>query len=329
MQNAFRTTLLIAALTGLFMAIGLAVGGTSGMMVALGFAVVTNAFAYWNADKLVLRLQRAEKLDARNAPDLIEMVAALSARAGIPVPGTYLIRTDQPNAFATGRNPQNAEISVSEGLIRHLDAEEVAAVIAHELAHIRSRDTLIMTLTATLAGATTMLAQFGLFFGGRNSSSPLGPLGGLLTIILAPLAAMMVQMAISRTREYEADRDGAEICGDPLALASALDKISRLSKNFENRWARRTPGLAHLFIINPLAGSRMDNLFSTHPNVRNRINALNEMARQAGQTRSRRQVAPRRDLRPSRPGSSSGWRVPPTGHPRAGNGAETQRGPWG
>lgn len=303
MQNAFRTTLLIGVLTALFMAIGLVVGGQTGMIIALGFALVTNVFAYWNADRLVLRLQNAEPVDKNRAPELVHIVEILSARAGIPTPRTYLIHTDQPNAFATGRNPENSAVAVSTGLLANLDARELTAVIAHELSHIKSRDTLVMTLTATLAGATTMLAQFGLFFGGRNNASPLGPITGLLTIIVAPLAAVLVQLAVSRTREYEADRDGAALSGDPLALATALEKISRLSKRFENPWALRTPGLSHLYIVNPLPGNRMDNLFATHPDVHNRIAALLKMAEQ------QRQADPGRPAVIVRP-SQSRWRVP-------------------
>jgi len=326
MMNAVRTTFLLAALTGLFMAVGFVVGGQGGMLLALGFSVVTNMIAYWNADKIVLRLQNAEPLDPRRAPEIYEAVEALARRAGIPMPKLYLIHSDQPNAFATGRNPDNAAVAISSGLVQHLTLREISAVIAHELAHIRSRDTLTMTITATLAGAISMLAQFGLFFGGRNSNNPLGPIGALAMVIIAPLAAMMVQMAISRTREYEADRDGAEISGDPLALASALEKISHLAKNFENRWARRTPGLAHMYIVNPLAGDRMDNLFATHPDVRNRIAALEKMAAEMGAMQPRRPEAKR--VRRPAPGNSGnpGWRVPTTRrHERDAH----PKGPWG
>lgn len=326
MLNAMRTTFLLAALTGLFMAIGFVVGGQTGMFWALGFSIFTNLVAYWNADKVVLRLQHAERVGRDRAPDLFDVVEQLVRRAGIPMPQLYLIRSDQPNAFATGRNPDNAAVAVSDGLLHHLEPREVAAVIAHELAHIRSRDTLTMTVTATLAGAISMLAQFGLFFGGRSSANPLGPIGSLAMIIIAPLAAMMVQMAVSRTREYEADKDGAEISGDPLALASALDKISRLARNFENPWARRTPGMAHLYIVNPLAGDRMDNLFSTHPDVQNRIAALVAIADKMGQTSRRRADKDMPKVSShvrSRKGNN--WRVPVTRRNRV----DPQRGPWG
>lgn len=322
MFNALRTTLLLAALTGLFMAIGLVVGGFYGMLIALAIATLTNAISYWNADKLVLRLQNATPITRPRAPELFDIIATLAGRAGLPMPRIYLIDTDQPNAFATGRNPENAAIAVSRGLIQQLEHRELAAVLAHELAHIRSRDTLTMTLSATLAGAITMLAQFGLFFGGRNGANPVGAIGSILTIILAPLAAILVQMAVSRTREYEADRDGAEISGDPLALASALDKISHLSTRFENPWARRFPGVAHLYIVNPLFGDRMDNLFSTHPDVRNRIEALRKMAREQG---SRRPP----EMPPHRPRHTEpSWRTPSAGRGQAEHAPEFG-GPWG
>src|SRR5688572_8158988 len=224
-------------------------------------------------------MQRARQVDPRSAPDLYSMVEELARNAGIPTPRVYVIDTDQPNAFATGRNPQNAAVAVSSGLLRFLDRREVAAVIAHELAHIKSRDTLTMTITATLAGAIGMLAQFGLFFGGGNNrDNPLGMVGTLLMVFLAPVAAMLVQMAVSRTREYEADRDGAEIAGDPLALASALAKIAQSAGRTVNVAAERNPAMAHMYIFNPLSGQRMDNLFATHPDVRNRISALQQLA---------------------------------------------------
>lgn len=333
MLNAMRTTFLIAALTGVFMGVGFIVGGQVGMVLALGFALVTNLIAYWNSDKLVLRMQQAHPLDPRSAPNVHDMVAALAERAGIPMPKLYLIDTDQPNAFATGRNPDNGAVAISRGLIRTLEPRELAAVIAHEIAHIRSRDTLTMTITATLAGAISMLAQFGLFFGGRSSSNPLGPIGTIATILIAPLAAVLVQLAISRTREYEADRDGAMISGDPLALASALEKISAQAKHFENPWARRSPGMAHLYLINPLAGRGADNLFATHPEIGNRIAQLhriaNEMQNADPIVSSRQTIVSGRQerVRPFRSGATAGpaWRVP-----AAGRGiGRTNRGPWG
>src|SRR5690606_6961275 len=235
---------------------------------AIAVASLTSVCAYWNSDRMVVRMYNSLEVGPRLLPDLYRTVEALSRRAGIPTPAVYVIETDQPNAFATGRNPQNAAVAVSSGLLRHLDTREVAAVVAHELAHIRSRDTLIMTITATFAGAISALAQFGLFFGGGNNrDNPLGGFGALLMVFLAPVAAMVVQMAVSRTREYEADKDGAEISGDPLALASALQKIAGLAGQQLNIAAERNPAMAHMYIVNPLSGQRMDNLFATHPDT--------------------------------------------------------------
>lgn len=331
MLNFLRTTVLLAALTAIFMAVGYFIGGQSGMLIALGFAALTNLFAYWNSDKMVLSMQNAHEVDPRQQPDLYRTVEALSQRAGIPTPRVYVIDTDQPNAFATGRNPQNAAVAVSSGLLRFLEPREVAAVIAHELAHIKNRDTLTMTITATFAGAISMLAQFGLFFGGSNNrDNPLGPIGALLAVLVAPIAAMLVQMAVSRTREYEADKDGGQIMGDPLALASALSKISQLAQRTVNIAAERNPAQAHMYIFNPLNGQRMDNLFSTHPDVQNRIAALQ---RQAGEMRvdsTGRRAAPRfgQPQAPVAPREhGGGWRVPSTGITEADN--PTRRGPWG
>jgi heat shock protein HtpX len=325
MLNAVRTTFLLAALTGLFMAVGFVVAGESGMLIALGAALGMNLISYWNSDRVVLRLQNAVRIDRRHAPELFDLVEALSAAAGIPMPKIYLINVEQPNAFATGRNPRNAALAISAGMLRHLERDEIAGVLAHELSHIRSRDTLTMTITATLAGSIAMLAQFGLFFGWRNASSPLGPVGALLMILLAPVAAVMVQLAISRTREYEADRDAAEITGDPMALARALEKISRLARHFENPWARRFPGMSHIYFVNPLFGGRTDNLFSTHPDVRNRIAALEELAQQMT---PERHVPRRRRPRLVRRGEALGrgsWRIPDF----EAEGEGWSRGPWG
>jgi heat shock protein HtpX len=328
MLNFLRTTVLIAALTAIFMAVGYFVGGTGGMLVAFGIAAVTNLFAYWNSDKMVLSMQNAVEVDPRSQPDLHNTVAALAQRAGIPMPKLYVINSDQPNAFATGRNPQNAAVAVSAGLLRYLEPREVAGVIAHELAHIRNRDTLTMTLTATVAVAISSLAQFGLFFGGGNSrNNPLGPIGVLLAVIVAPIAAALVQMAVSRTREYEADKDGAEISGDPLALASALNKISQIAHRVVNVGAERNPAQAHMYIINPLSGQRMDNLFSTHPNVENRIAQLQRIAGEMQVDRTGRRPAPRVQNPGVAPNENGGgWRVPSTGGSEDGN---SSRGPWG
>ncbi len=327
MFNAFRTFVLLAAMTALFMVVGYFIGGTGGMMIALVFAGLTNLFAYWNSDKMVLRMQNAVPVERSRAPELYDMVDVLSQRAGIPTPAVYVIESDQPNAFATGRDPQNAAVAVSSGLLRQLETREVAGVVAHELAHIRNRDTLVMTITATLAGAISALAQFGLFFGGGNNrDNPLGGIGALLMVFLAPVAAMIVQMAVSRTREYEADKHGAEISGDPLALASALQKIATLAGRQVNVAAERNPAMAHMYIINPLSGARMDNLFSTHPDTGNRIEALRRLADEMRVDDKGRRPEPRPGVSPLRRETSSGWRVPNAGRDRNDNGA---RGPWG
>jgi heat shock protein HtpX len=327
MINALRTTILLAAMTALFMVVGYFIGGSSGMMLAFAFAAATNLFAYWNSDKMVLRMQGAVPVERSQVPELYEMVDTLARRAAIPTPRVYVIQTDQPNAFATGRNPQNAAVAVSTGLLRHLDTREVAGVIAHELAHIRSHDTLTMTITATLAGAVSALAQFGLFFGGGNNrENPLGGVGALLMVFLAPVAAMMVQMAVSRTREYEADKDGAEISGDPLALASALNKIATLAGLQVNIAAERNPAMAHMYIVNPLSGQRMDNLFSTHPDTANRIRQLQQLAGTIGVTDKGQTPRPRRAPASPRRHSDAGWRVPTVGSPDEIGG---QHGPWG
>jgi heat shock protein HtpX len=242
-----------------------------------------NLFAYWNSDKMVLRMYGAREVDERSAPELYGMVRQLAANAGLPMPRVYIMENPQPNAFATGRNPENGAVAVTTGLMQTIDREELAGVIAHELGHIKNRDTLLMTITATIAGAISMLANFGFLMGGRNSNNNIGFIGTLALLILGPLAAGLVQMAISRTREYEADRAGAEISRRPLALASALQKISGAAHRIPNMEAERNPASAHLFIVNPLSGARIDNLFSTHPNVENRIAALQELAREMGE----------------------------------------------
>lgn len=278
-MNLIRTAMLLALMTALFMGVGYLIGGESGMMIALVIAAGMNVFAYWNSDKMVLRMHNAREVDERSAPEFYRMVRDLAARAELPMPKVFIIEEAQPNAFATGRNPQNAAVAATTGLLRSLTPEEVAAVMAHELAHVQNRDTLIMTITATLAGAIAMLGNFAFFFrGGNNNNNPLGIIGVLVAIIVAPMAAMLVQMAISRTREYAADRRGAEICGNPLWLSSALRKIASSAGRLRNDNAERNPATAHMFIINPLSGERMDNLFSTHPNTENRIAALEGMA---------------------------------------------------
>ncbi len=285
-MNYVRTALLLAAMTGLFVAIGFLIGGESGMLIAFALAAAMNLLAYWNSDKVVLRMYGAKEVDRAGAPALYGIVAALAERAGLPMPRVYVIDNDQPNAFATGRNPQNAAVAATTGLLSKMTSEEIAGVMAHELAHVKNRDTLTMTITATIAGAIGMLANFAMFFGhGRDSSgnpNPLGAVGALVVMIVAPLAAMLVQMAISRGREYEADRLGAEISGHPLWLASALDKLEQGAQYIDNEAAERNPATAHMFIVNPLHRGGVDNLFSSHPSTENRVRRLREMAGGAG-----------------------------------------------
>jgi heat shock protein HtpX len=284
-MSYLRTAILLAALTALFMGIGYLIGGQAGMVIALLVAGGMNLFAYWNSDKMVLSMYGAREVDARSAPELYALVERLASAAGIPMPRLYVMENPQPNAFATGRNPEHAAVAVTTGLLNTVGPEELAGVIAHELGHIKNRDTLLMTITATIAGAVSMLANFSFMLGGRsNSNNNIGLVGSLALLILGPLAAGLVQMAISRTREYEADKAGAEISRRPLSLASALQKIAGAAHRIPNMPAERNPASAHLFIVNPLSGARMDNLFSTHPNVENRVARLQEMARDMGDT---------------------------------------------
>ena len=277
--NYLRTVVLLAGLTALFLGVGYLIGGTAGAVIALIIAVAMNGFAYWNADSVVLRRFNAKPVTRESAPEFYDIVAELARRADLPMPKVFLIDNPQPNAFATGRNPQNAAVAATTGLLRNLNAQEIAGVMAHEMAHVKSRDTLTMTITATVAGAISMLANFGLFFGSGNTrDNPLGGLGVLLVALLAPFAAMMVQFAISRSREYEADRIGAEICGNPLWLASALGKLQRGAATIDNIAAERNPATAHMFIVNPLHMRSVDGLFSTHPSTANRIRRLQAMA---------------------------------------------------
>ncbi|HEY7690620.1 MAG TPA: zinc metalloprotease HtpX [Dongiaceae bacterium] len=311
-MNYFRTTLLLAFLTGLFMVVGYFIGGQGGMVLAFLFAAGMNLFAYWNSDKVVLSMNNAQQVDARTAPELFDIVRQLAANAGLPMPKVYLIQADQPNAFATGRNPDNAAVAATTGLLDRLTREEVAGVIAHELAHVKNRDTLTMTIAATLGGAISMLANFGMLFGGNrnNNNGGVGIIGTLLMIFLAPLAAALIQMAISRSREYEADRGGAQISGQPLWLASALRKISAAADRIPYAAAERNPATAHMFIVNPLTGQGMDNLFSTHPNTENRIAALQAIAKEMNATGGPAQAA-------AAPGG-------PWGTPQG-----EEKGPWG
>ncbi len=321
-MSSLRTALLMAAMTALFMGIGAIIGGEAGMMLAFLFALATNMFAYWNADKIVLRMYKAREVDTRTAPELFGIVQYLAVRASLPMPKVYIIDNPQPNAFATGRNPENAAVAATSGLLKLLNRSEIEAVMAHELAHVKNRDTLTMTITATIAGAISMLAHFGLFFGG-NRNNPLGLVGTILVVLLAPLAAMLVQMAISRTREFAADKTGAEICGKPMALASALNKLQQGAGAIDNREAEENPATAHLFIVNPLHGMRLDSLFSTHPKVEDRIARLSEMNGGSGRSSAGRPSASRSGSnRPGRQARGSSG-VPDT------RDRGTGRGPWG
>jgi len=281
-MNYMKTAILLAGMTALFMGIGALIGGQQGMLIALVIAAGMNVFSYWNSDKMVLSMHGAQEVDEQSAPELVRMVRELSQRADLPMPKVYLMDNPQPNAFATGRNPENAAVAATTGLMQMLNKDEIAGVMAHELAHIKNRDTLIMTITATFAGAISMLTNFGMMFGGNRNNNGIGMIGTIAMMILAPLAAMIVQMAISRTREYAADRMGSEISGQPMALASALNKISGAAHEIPNMDAERNPATAHMFIINPLSGERMDNLFSTHPAVENRIAQLEQIASEMG-----------------------------------------------
>ena len=281
-KGYLSTTILLAGITALFLGIGYLIGGAGGAMLALGIAIAMNFIAYWNSDKMVLRMYGAREVDARSAPGFYGIVAQLADKAELPMPKVYIIENEQPNAFATGRNPENAAVAATTGLLERLSHEEVAGVMAHELAHVRNRDTLIQTITATVAGAIGMLANFAFFFGGHGRNNPLGIIGVLLIAILGPIMAMVVQMAISRAREYEADRIGAEICGHPLWLASALERIQAGAEAIENEDAEEHPATAHMFIINPLHAHAVDGLFSTHPATEERVRRLREMAGAAG-----------------------------------------------
>ena len=306
-----RTAMLLAAMTAIFMGVGYMVGGTGGMAIAFLVAAGMNVFTYWNADKLVLRMHNAREVDARTAPEFYAIVHDLAAQASLPMPKVYVMDSPQPNAFATGRNPDNAAVCATTGLLRALSREEIAAVMAHELGHVKNRDTLVMTITATIAGAISMLANFAFFFGGaRDNNNPFGFVGILVAAIVAPIAALLVQMAVSRTREYSADRAAAEITGRPDWLISALSKIAQAAPRMQNDEAERHPATAHLFIINPLSGARMDNLFATHPATANRIAALQGMMRNGPAAQPPASVA-----------------VPRVG--RTGPAGNRQRGPWG
>ncbi|BEV72429.1 MULTISPECIES: zinc metalloprotease HtpX [unclassified Paludibacterium] len=281
MNNWLKTTVLMAGIIALFGVIGALIGGKTGMLLALLFGGAMNLFAYWHSDKMVLQMYNAQPVDQHTAPEFYSLVAELAQRAGLPMPRVYVIHEDQPNAFATGRNPENAAVAATTGIIRMLDRRELRGVMAHELAHVRHRDILISTISATVAGAISALANFALFFGGRDENGrPVNPLAGILIALLAPLAASLIQMAISRSREFDADRGGAEISGDPLALASALQKIEYYAQGLPFAAAEAHPATAQMMIINPLAGGAgVADLFRTHPRTEERIARLHDMAR--------------------------------------------------
>jgi heat shock protein HtpX len=317
--NFLKTGLLLAVLTGILVALGALVGGVTGAVVAFVIALAMNMFSLWQSDKLVLSMYGAEEVDEHSGGEFYKIVRELAQRAELPMPRVYIMNNPQPNAFATGRNPQHAAVCASTGLIEMLTPEEVAGVMAHELSHVKNYDTLTMAVAATIGGAVSMLAQFlqfGAIFGGNRESNNngVGWIGVLVAAIVAPLAASLVQMAVSRSREYQADRLGGMICGNPLWLASALRKIETYARGIPNEPAEAAPGTAHLFIINPLTGQGMDNLFSTHPNTENRIAELEKLAAEMGSTPPTASYAP-----PSGGTAGGPW----------GATTDRPRGPWG
>jgi len=281
MFNLMKTAILMAAITALFMTVGRLLGGQAGMMLALVVALGMNFFSYWFSDKLVLRMYNAQEVDASSAPQFYRMVQDLAQRAGLPMPRVYLINEDAPNAFATGRGPDHAAVAATTGILRVLSERELRGVMAHELAHVQHRDILISTISATMAGAIGMLANFGMMFGGRDAEGrPVNPIVSIMVMILAPLAASLI--AISRAREFEADRGGAEISGDPAALASALQKIHRVAQGIPLETAEQHPETAQMMIMNPLSAGGLRGLFSTHPSTEERVERLLAMAAGAG-----------------------------------------------
>jgi heat shock protein HtpX len=333
-MNFAKTALLLAALTGIFVAMGAAVGGQTGMIIAFVVALGMNMLSLWKSDTRVLKMFGAQEVDAQSAPEYYGIVQEMARRAELPMPRVYIMHQAQPNAFATGRSPERAAVAASTGLIEQLTPEELAGVMAHELAHIKNRDTLTMAVAATIGGAISMLAQylqFGMLFGGnrdQNGGGGIGMIGSILAMLVAPLAAMLVQMAISRSREYQADRMGALICGNPRWLASALVKIQNAAKRIPNEDAEAVPAAAHMFIINPLTGHGVDNMFSTHPNTENRIAELEALERELAAAGAPLNVPL------SLPGVARGRRgdidsgaANPWGAP--GGAGDRQAGPWG
>jgi len=325
--NYAKTFLLLLILTAIFVAMGAAVGGQGGMVIAFGVALVMNVVSLWKSDTMVLKMFRATEIDERAAPELFGIVRGLAERAELPMPRVYVMNAPQPNAFATGRNPSNSAVAFSTGLLEALSPEEVAGVAAHELAHIKNRDTLTMAMAATIGGAISMLAQylqFGMLFGGGNrddrNGGGLGIIGVLFAMIAAPFAAMLVQMAISRSREYQADRMGAALCGNPRWLASALEKIHALARQIPNQRAEMNPAGAHMFIVNPLTGQGVDNWFATHPAIENRLAELHKLEQEwiADGTLLSTDVNIASD--------ETGARAGPWSSRRA---ADPKRGPWG
>jgi heat shock protein HtpX len=326
-MNYAKTGLLLIVLTGIFVAMGALVGGKSGLVIAFIMALVMNMVSLWKSDTMVLKMFRAQEVDERTAPGYVNLVHELAARADLPPPRVYVLDNPQPNAFATGRSPSRAAVAASTGLLDSLSREELAGVMAHELAHIKNRDTLTMGVAATIGGAISMFAQylqFGMLFGSnRDNGGGPGFLASLAAMLLAPFAAMLVQMAISRSREYQADRLGAMICGNPMWLASALVKIHNAVQRIPNMQAERIPAAAHVFIVNPLTGHGVDNLFSTHPNVENRIRALKELAIEMGQSPSSSDT----DFAGAPDGGPAS--APQAAGPWSQRGPSRGRGPWG
>jgi heat shock protein HtpX len=326
-MNYVKTAMLLVLLTGIFIAVGAAVGGQTGIIVAFVAALALNLFSFYNSDTMVLRMFKAQEVDERSAPEYYGIVREMAQRAELPMPRVYVVNNPQPNAFATGRSPSRSAVAASTGLLDMLSREEIAGVMAHELAHIKNRDTLTMTMAATIGGAISMFAQYlqiGFLFGGNRDNGNGGGIGllqSLVIMFLAPFSAGIVQMAISRSREYQADRLGALICGNPRWLASALTKIHAAARRIPNMQAERVPAAAHVFIVNPLSGRGVDNWFSTHPNIENRLAELEALARELGQISQNEGFG-----RPSRSQQTAGQDQP---HHGPWSQRRDRSGPWG